>query len=82
MSHLSIGRADSRRRPPSPTFGETHATNKGFAGKEVPRAPVVIDGRHAATLRGPHLADDFRVMVGEYVERRWGRGRSAGEAAE
>ena len=37
---------------------------------EQPAAPVFIDGRKAATLRGPTLADDFRKMVAEYVERK------------
>jgi (E)-4-hydroxy-3-methylbut-2-enyl-diphosphate synthase len=50
---------------------------------EQPAAPVFIDGRHAATLRGPHIADDFRKMVAEYVERRFGaRAEAPGEAAE
>ena len=35
---------------------------------EQPAAPVFIDGKKAATLRGPTLAEDFRKMVGEYVE--------------
>ncbi len=48
---------------------------------EEPAAPVFIDGRKAATLRGPHLADDFRAMVGAYVERRWGH-RSADAAPD
>ncbi len=39
---------------------------------EQPAAPVFIDGKKAATLRGPTLADDFRKMVAEYVEKRWG----------
>ena len=29
---------------------------------EQPAAPVFIDGRKAATLRGPHIADEFRAM--------------------
>jgi hypothetical protein len=33
---------------------------------------VFIDGRKAATLRGPSIADDFRGLVEAYVERRWG----------
>ncbi|HET7717312.1 MAG TPA: flavodoxin-dependent (E)-4-hydroxy-3-methylbut-2-enyl-diphosphate synthase [Bauldia sp.] len=50
---------------------------------ESPAAPVFIDGRKAATLRGPGIADDFRAMVEAYVQRRWGRGTEApGEAAE
>jgi (E)-4-hydroxy-3-methylbut-2-enyl-diphosphate synthase len=48
---------------------------------EQPAAPVFIDGKKAATLRGPTLADDFRKMVAEYVERRFGQGRPA-DAAE
>jgi (E)-4-hydroxy-3-methylbut-2-enyl-diphosphate synthase len=47
---------------------------------EQPAAPVFIDGRKAATLRGPTLADDFRKMVAEYVERRWGQ--KSADAAE
>ncbi|MEJ0097653.1 MAG: flavodoxin-dependent (E)-4-hydroxy-3-methylbut-2-enyl-diphosphate synthase [Bauldia sp.] len=39
---------------------------------EQPAAPVFIDGRKAATLRGPTLAEDFRKMVGDYVEKRFG----------
>jgi (E)-4-hydroxy-3-methylbut-2-enyl-diphosphate synthase len=49
---------------------------------ESPAAPVFIDGRKAATLRGPSIADEFRAMVEAYVERRWGRGAAANEAAE
>ena len=50
---------------------------------EQPAAPVFIDGKKAATLRGPTLAEDFRKMVGEYVERRFGRQQAtSGEAAE
>ncbi|MCB1497384.1 MAG: flavodoxin-dependent (E)-4-hydroxy-3-methylbut-2-enyl-diphosphate synthase, partial [Bauldia sp.] len=30
---------------------------------EQPAAPVFVDGRKAATLRGPHIADEFRKMV-------------------
>ena len=48
---------------------------------EQPAAPVFIDGKKAATLRGPTLADDFRKMVGEYVERRFGQ-RKLTEAEE
>jgi len=48
---------------------------------ESPAAPVFIDGRKAATLRGAAIADDFRAMVEAYVERRWGK-RETTEAAE
>jgi (E)-4-hydroxy-3-methylbut-2-enyl-diphosphate synthase len=39
---------------------------------ETPAAPVFIDGEKAATLRGPTLAQDFMVMVEEYIEKRFG----------
>ncbi len=39
---------------------------------EQPTAPVFIDGKKAATLRGPTLCDDFKQMVIAYIERRWG----------
>ncbi len=47
---------------------------------EQPTAPVFIDGKKAATLRGPTLAADFKQMVIDYIERRFGTaGRSAAE---
>jgi (E)-4-hydroxy-3-methylbut-2-enyl-diphosphate synthase len=50
---------------------------------EQPAAPVFIDGKKAATLRGPTLAEDFRKMVAEYVEKRFGQGaRQPADAAE
>jgi (E)-4-hydroxy-3-methylbut-2-enyl-diphosphate synthase len=41
---------------------------------EQPTAPVFIDGKKAATLRGPTLTTDFKQMVVDYIERRWGSG--------
>ena len=41
---------------------------------EQPTAPVFIDGKKAATLRGPTVAADFKQMVIDYIERRWGTG--------
>jgi (E)-4-hydroxy-3-methylbut-2-enyl-diphosphate synthase len=51
---------------------------------EQPTAPVFIDGKKAATLRGPTLAADFKDLVIDYIERRYGAagagtGRSAAE---
>ncbi len=40
---------------------------------EQPTAPVFIDGKKAATLRGPTLAADFQKIVIDYIERRFGR---------
>ena len=39
---------------------------------ETPTAPVFVDGSKAATLRGPHIAAEFKAMVVEYIERRYG----------
>jgi (E)-4-hydroxy-3-methylbut-2-enyl-diphosphate synthase len=41
---------------------------------EQPTAPVFIDGKKAATLRGPTLAADFKQMVMDYIEQRFGSG--------
>ncbi len=46
---------------------------------EQPTAPVFVDGRKAATLRGPTLAADFKQMVIDYIERRYGPGARAAE---
>jgi (E)-4-hydroxy-3-methylbut-2-enyl-diphosphate synthase len=40
---------------------------------EVPSAPVFIDGKKVTTLRGEHIARDFRQIVNEYVERRYAK---------
>src|SRR5881628_3732922 len=40
---------------------------------EQPAAPVFIDGKKVATLRGATVAADFKQMVIDYIERRWGR---------
>lgn len=42
---------------------------------ETPAAPVFIDGEKAATLRGENIAEDFKVMVTNYIENRYGRNR-------
>ncbi|MCW5713022.1 MAG: flavodoxin-dependent (E)-4-hydroxy-3-methylbut-2-enyl-diphosphate synthase [Bauldia sp.] len=42
---------------------------------EMPAAPVFIDGKKAVTLRGAKIADEFRALVAEYVERRWSGSR-------
>jgi (E)-4-hydroxy-3-methylbut-2-enyl-diphosphate synthase len=47
---------------------------------ETPVAPVFIDGAKAATLRGPGIADEFKAMVVDYIEKRFGQGaRTAAE---
>jgi (E)-4-hydroxy-3-methylbut-2-enyl-diphosphate synthase len=49
---------------------------------ETPTAPVFIDGAKAATLRGPNIASDFKTMVMDYIERRYGTGGAGRTAAE
>jgi (E)-4-hydroxy-3-methylbut-2-enyl-diphosphate synthase len=39
---------------------------------ETPSAPVFIDGKKAATLRGAGIASEFKQMVSDYIERRYG----------
>ncbi|MBN8244356.1 flavodoxin-dependent (E)-4-hydroxy-3-methylbut-2-enyl-diphosphate synthase [Nitratireductor aquimarinus] len=39
---------------------------------ETPAAPVFIDGKKAATLRGEAIAEEFEQMVGAYIELRFG----------
>ena len=46
---------------------------------EQPTAPVFIDGKKAATLRGATLSADFKQMVIDYIERRFGTGQRAAE---
>jgi (E)-4-hydroxy-3-methylbut-2-enyl-diphosphate synthase len=47
---------------------------------ETPTAPVFVDGKKAATLRGPAIAADFEKMVADYIEQRFGRsGKAAAE---
>jgi len=39
---------------------------------EAPTAPVFIDGKKAMTLRGANLANDFKKILNEYIETRYG----------
>ncbi len=41
---------------------------------EAPAAPVFIDGQKAMTLRGATIVDDFKTIVQDYIERRFGAG--------
>ncbi|MCG6114700.1 MAG: flavodoxin-dependent (E)-4-hydroxy-3-methylbut-2-enyl-diphosphate synthase [Mesorhizobium sp.] len=46
---------------------------------ETPAAPIFIDGRKAATLRGANIAAEFEAMVADYIETRFGSGQRAAE---
>lgn len=49
---------------------------------ETPSAPVFVDGEKVATLRGEGIADEFKKMVLDYIEKRYGTGaKSSSDAA-
>src|SRR5690606_16319663 len=39
---------------------------------ESPAAPVFIDGRKALVLRGSNIAEEFKQILEDYIERRFG----------
>ncbi len=43
---------------------------------ETPAAPVFIDGKKSITLRGPAIAAEFKAIVEDYIEKRFGAGSS------
>lgn len=54
--------------------GESKHANIGISlpgTGEAPIAPVFIDGRKAATLRGAHIAEEFQQLVEEYVATKY-----------
>ena len=58
--------------------GESKHANIGISlpgTGETPAAPVFVDGEKVATLRGADVADQFKVMVADYIERKFGAGR-------
>ncbi len=49
---------------------------------EAPAAPVFVDGKKVTTLRGATVAEDFKAMVLDYIERRFGKGAMGRTAVE
>lgn len=47
---------------------------------EAPSAPVFIEGKKVVTLKGADVADQFKTMVADYIERRFGKGGKASAA--
>jgi len=39
---------------------------------ETPAAPIFIDGKKAMTLRGPNIAAEFKTIMEDYIEKRFG----------
>ena len=63
--------------------GESKHANIGISlpgTGETPAAPVFIDGRKVATLRGADVADQFKQMVADYIEQKFGAGPKASAA--
>jgi (E)-4-hydroxy-3-methylbut-2-enyl-diphosphate synthase len=57
--------------------GESRHANIGISlpgTGEVPAAPVYVDGERTVTLKGDHIAQEFQVIVEQYVQRRYGQG--------
>ena len=55
--------------------GESKHANIGISlpgTGETPAAPVFVDGQKVATLRGADVADQFKLMVADYIEKRFG----------
>jgi (E)-4-hydroxy-3-methylbut-2-enyl-diphosphate synthase len=51
--------------------GESRHANLGISLPgtfEEPKAPVYVDGEHHVTLRGDHIAEEFKRILDEYVE--------------
>src|SRR5579875_2712157 len=56
--------------------GESKHANIGISLPgtfEEPKAPVYVDGKLFTTLKGDHIVDEFKVILDEYVEKRYGR---------
>src|SRR6266446_1400211 len=57
--------------------GESKHANIGISlpgTGEAPAAPVFVDGKKFRTLRGPTIAADFKALVIDYIDQRYGKG--------
>ena len=60
--------------------GESKHANLGISLPgtfEEPKAPVYVDGEHYTTLKGEGLVDEFKRILDEYVDRRYGQAEDA-----
>ena len=63
--------------------GESKHANIGISlpgTGEAPAAPVFIDGEKRMTLRGEHIADEFKAILDDYIVNRYGDGGHTGTA--
>ena len=59
--------------------GESKHANIGISlpgTGESPVAPVYVDGERTVTLKGERIAEEFQAIVSDYVQRRYGGGRT------
>ena len=77
---MSSAAADEPPAAPAATSQAAPNQAAPVAEGETPAAPVFVDGRKAATLRGGNIAAEFEAMVADYIEKRFGQAPS--EAAE
>jgi (E)-4-hydroxy-3-methylbut-2-enyl-diphosphate synthase len=59
--------------------GESKQANIGISLPgtfEEPKAPVYVDGQHTVTLKGEGLVDEFKGILLDYVQRRYGADRA------
>ena len=64
--------------------GESKHANIGISlpgTGEAPAAPVFVDGKKFRTLRGPGIAADFKALVIDYIDQRYGNGAKLPETA-
>src|SRR5712672_1903639 len=57
--------------------GESKHANIGISlpgTGEAPAAPVFVDGKKFRTLRGPTIAAEFKALVIDYIDQRYGTG--------
>ena len=62
--------------------GESKHANIGISlpgTGEAPAAPVFVDGKKFRTLRGATIAADFKALVIDYIDQRYGSGAKAPE---
>jgi (E)-4-hydroxy-3-methylbut-2-enyl-diphosphate synthase len=65
--------------------GESKHANIGISlpgTAEEPKAPVYIDGRLALTLRGDGIIPEFKQILNDYIERRYGNASREPELLE
>lgn len=60
--------------------GESKHANIGISlpgTGESPAAPVFVDGKKVATLRGDNIAGEFKQMLNEYIEKNYSKKKAA-----